>query len=282
MTASPGEYALCVFKGAAVYAVLVGWSLWIGFPLYWLLASALRRPQDGGSSALVPFVDFVPTTQGFERAFVPGSPATQALGNSMFVSIGSACIALVLGAMAGYGLARFQYGTPPANNQRIRLGFLGQRLFPVAVLAVPYLLMFRTLNLLDTPVGILIGEVGFATPFFAWLVCDFFKALPRAVEESAMLDGCSRLGVLRHIVVPLSAPALAAAFTLVFITAWNDYFLALVVTFSQSVTLPLYIQAHPSPAVIVVSILPPVLVGLGAQRVLARGLSFGVIGQPSA
>ena len=265
-----------------MYAVLLGWSLWVSFPLYWLFVSALRRPQDGGPLALVPFVDFVPTTQGLERAFVPGSQASLALTNSVFVSVGSACAALVFGAMAGYGLARFKYRIGPMCNERIRLGFLGQRLFPVAVLAVPYLLLFRTLDLLDSPVGILVGEVGFGTPFFAWLVCDSFKAMPREVEESAMLDGCSRLGVLRHIVVPLSAPALAAAFTLVFISAWNDYFLALVVTFSQSVTLPLYIQAHPTPSVIALSILPPVLVGLGAQRALARGLSFGVVGQSKA
>jgi multiple sugar transport system permease protein len=246
-----------VLKAAAVYGVLLGWSLWIGFPLYWLVAAALR-------------------------SFIPGSLAGLAFANSVFVSVGSACVALVLGAMAGYGLARFNYRLGPISNDRIRLGLLGQRLFPVAVLAVPYLLLFRTLNLLDSPVGILIGEVGFATPFFAWLVCDFFKAMPRDVEESALLDGCSRLGVLRYIVVPLSAPALAAAFTLVFISAWNDYFLALVVTFSQSVTLPLYIQAHPAPSVIVLSILPPVLVGLSAQRALARGLSFGVVGQSKA
>ena len=79
--------------------------------------------------------------------------------------------------------------------------------------------------------------------------------------------------------MPLSAPALAAAFTLILISAWNDYFLALVVTFSQSVTLPLFIQAHPIPSVVVASILPPVLVGLTAQRAFARGLSFGVVGQ---
>src|SRR5438105_575088 len=243
-----------MLKGAAVYTVLLVWSLWIGVPLYWLLVSAMRRPQDVTSASL-------------------------AFGNSVFVSVGSTCVALILGAMAGYGLARFTYRIGPLTNERIRLGFLAQRLFPVAVLGVPYLLLFRTLDLLDSPVGILVGEVGFGTPFLAWLACDSFRALPRDVEESAMLDGCSRLGVLRHVVVPLSAPALAAAFTLIFVSAWNDYFLALVVTFSQSVTLPLYIQAHPAPSVIVLSILPPVLVGLAAQRVLARGLSFGVVGQ---
>ena len=245
-----------MLKRLVVYTVLLAWSLWIGFPLYTLFVMGAR--------------------QGFARAFVPGSLATLALANSVFVSVGSALLAMVLGAMAGYGLARFSYQFGPFTNDRIRLGFLGQRLFPVAVLAVPYLLLFKELDLLDNPLGILIGELGFATPFFAWLVCDFFRSLPRDVEESAMLDGCSRLGVLRHIVVPLSAPAMAAALTVIFIAVWNDYFLALVVTFSQSVTLPLYIQAHPSASVIVLSILPPVLVGLAAQRALARGLSFGV------
>src|ERR1700732_69635 len=129
-----------MLKGAAVYAVLLGWSLWIGFPLYWLLPAAMRRPQDVMLAGL-------------------------AFANSVFVSVGSACLALVLGAMAGYGLARFTYRIGPLTNERIRLGFLGQRLFPIAVLAVPYLLMFRTLDLLDSPVGILVGEVGFGTPF---------------------------------------------------------------------------------------------------------------------
>jgi multiple sugar transport system permease protein len=244
-------------KRLLTYAILLLWSAWIGFPLWWLLAAGWR--------------------QGLLRAFSPGSLSTLALGNSVFVSVGSACIALVLGSMAGYALARFDFGRGLVTKDRIRLTFLGQRMFPAAVLAVPYLLLFRTLNLLDTPTGILVGEVGFGTPFLAWLVCDSFRSMPRDVEESAMLDGCTRLGVLRHIVVPLSAPALAAAFTLVFIAAWNDYFLALVVTFSQSVTLPLYIQARPMPAVIVVSLIPPVLVGICAQRALARGLSFGLV-----
>ena len=79
-----------------------------------------------------------------------------------------------------------------------------------------------------------------------------------------------------------TAPGLAAAFTLVFISAWNDYFLALVITFSQSVTLPLYIQAHPQPSVIAASIVPPVVVGLVAQRALTRGLSLGVVDRSGA
>ena len=90
-----------------------------------------------------------------------------------------------------------------------------------------------------------------------------------------MIDGCGRLQVLRYIVFPLSAPGLVAAFILIFLGAWNDYVLALVVTFSQSVTLPLYLQAHPNATVALVSIVPPALLGLAAQRYVVRGLSFG-------
>ena len=270
-------------RSIASYTILLVWAGWIGLPLYWLVVSALRRPQDGGGRvALVPFVEFAPSIDGLVRAFAPGSLAALALTNSVIVSVGSAVLALAFGAMAGYGLARFDYRFWIVSNDRLRTAFLAQRMFPVAVLAVPYLLLFRGLDLLDSSMGILVGEVGFGTPLLTWLVCDFFKRLPREVEESAMLDGCSRLGVLRHIVAPLSAPGLAAAFTLVFISAWNDYFLALVITFSQSVTLPLYIQAHPQPSVIVASIVPPVVVGLVAQRALTRGLSFGVVDRSSA
>jgi multiple sugar transport system permease protein len=259
-------------KAVAVYAVLLGWSLWIGYPLYWLFITPFKPSPRAGN---LPFVDFIPTVRSFVTTFRPGSDPNLALTNSIIVSVSAACIALVLGAAAGYALARFRYQVGPVTNDRLSFFFLAQRLFPVAVLSVPYLILFRTLNLLDTPLAIVLGEIGFGTPFVAWLIRDFFVALPRDVEDSAMIDGCSRLQVLRYILFPLSAPGLVAAFTLIFLGAWNDYVLALVVTFSQSVTLPLYLQAHPNATVALVSIIPPALLGLASQRYLIRGLSFG-------
>jgi multiple sugar transport system permease protein len=255
-----------------VYAILLGWSLWIGYPLYWLLVDAIKPSSRSGN---VPFVDFAPTLRAVATAFRPGADARLALVNSIVVAVSAAAIALVLGGMAGYALARFRYRAGPVTNDRLSFFFLAQRLFPIAVLAVPYLILFRTLNLLDTQAAMVLGEIGFGTPFVAWLVRDFFLGLPLDVEESAMVDGCNRLQVLRHIAFPLGASGLTAAFILIFLGAWNDYVLALVVTFSQSVTLPLYIQAHPSAAVAVVAVLPPLMVGLLSHRHLVRGLSFG-------
>jgi multiple sugar transport system permease protein len=184
-------------------------------------------------------------------------------------------MALVLGATAGYALARFRYTVGPITNDRLSFFFLVQRMVPVGVLAVPLLILYRDMGLLDTQVGMIVAEIGFGTPFVAWLVRDFFSALPRDVEDSALVDGCNRLQVLRHIAFPLGAPGLVAAFVVIFLGAWNDYVLALVITFSQAVTLPLYLQAHPSATVALVAIVPPALVGLATQRYLIRGLSFG-------
>jgi multiple sugar transport system permease protein len=262
-------------KAIGVYTVLLGWTVWIGYPLYWLVVAPFKPSARDGN---LPFVDFVPTLRSFATTFRPGTDARVALTNSVVVSVSAACIALILGAMAGYALARFRYRVGPITNERLSFFFLAQRLFPVAILSVPYLLLFRTLNLLDTPFALVLGEIGFGTPFVAWLIRDFFISLPRDVEESALIDGCNRVQVLRHIVFPLSAPGLVAAFILIFLGAWNDYVLALVVTFSQSVTLPLYLQAHPNATVALVSILPPALIGLIAQRYLIRGLSFGAAG----
>jgi multiple sugar transport system permease protein len=266
-------------KTIGIYAILFGWTLWIAYPLYWLVIAPFKPSARVGN---VPFVDFMPTVRSFVTTFRPGTDAHLALTNSIIVSVSSACVALLLGSMAGYALARFRYRVGPLTNDRLSFFFLAQRLFPVAILSVPYLILFRSLNLLDTPLAIALGEIGFGTPFVAWLIRDFFVNLPKDVEESAMIDGCSRLQVLRHIVFPLAAPGLVAAFILIFLGAWNDYVLALVVTFSQSVTLPLYLSAHPNATVALVSIIPPVLIGLASQRYLIRGLSFGAASRERA
>jgi multiple sugar transport system permease protein len=177
-------------KTVGVYCVLLGWTLWIAYPLYWLLITPFKPSSRVGN---LPFIDFIPTVRSFATTFRPGADARLALTNSVVVSVSAACIALVLGAMAGYALARFRYRVGPVTNDRLSFFFLAQRLFPIAILCVPYLILFRTLNLLDTPLALVLGEIGFGTPFVAWLIRDFFIALPRDVEDSAMIDGCSRL-----------------------------------------------------------------------------------------
>jgi multiple sugar transport system permease protein len=279
-------------KLALVYGILVIWTIWLAFPLYWLLIAAFKTPLAVSEGATyLPWVDFQPTTAAFTTIFLNGYGQTDAykpFANSIVISFGSAFLALIIGSMAGYGLARFNYQVGKVTNYQIRFFFISQRMFPIAVLAVPFLIMFRELGLLDTQLGMIIGEIGFGTPFVAWIVRDFFAGLPKEIEESALIDGCSRLQVLRHIAFPLGAPGLVAAFILIFIGSWNDYFLALVLTFAQSITIPLFIQVQAQyvtgvtpwaniAVITLVSILPPVVAGLALQRYITRGLTFGAV-----
>jgi multiple sugar transport system permease protein len=281
-----------LIKSVVVYVILLGWTAWLAFPLYWLVIAAFKPPLAVSAGATyLPFVDFTPTLKAFNSIFLGGMGSTDPsipFSNSIIISFGSSFIALIIGAMAGYGLARFTYKVGQIGNYQISFFFISQRMFPVAVLAVPILIMFRELNLLDTQVGMIIAEIGFGTPFVAWIVRDFFAGLPKEIEESALIDGCSRLQVLQHIAFPLGAPGLVAAFILIFIGSWNDYFLALVLTFARSITIPLFIQVQAQyvtgvtpwaniAVITLVSILPPVIAGLALQRYITRGLTFGAV-----
>jgi len=278
-------------KLIGTYAILVAWTVWLAFPLYWLFIAAFKTPLAQSQRATyVPFLDFQPTLNAWVTVF--GSkggldPRTPFM-NSVIISCGAGVIALVVGSMAGYALARFHFRIVKIDNDRISTFLVSQRMFPVAVLAVPFLIMYREMSLLDTQIGMIIAEIGFATPFVAWLIRDFFASLPREVEESALIDGCNRLQVLRHIAFPLGAPGLVAAFILIFIGAWNNYFLALVLTFSDAITVPLFIQTQAQyvtgitpwaniAVITLVSILPPVIAGLLLQRYLTHGLTFGAV-----
>jgi multiple sugar transport system permease protein len=238
----------------------------------------------------IPWVDFTPTVNAFQNVFgrAAGLDPRQPFANSVFISTGAGIVALIIGSMAGYALARFSYHVGRVDNDQISNFFLSQRFFPVAVLAVPFLILYREMSLLDTQIGMIIAEIGFGTPFVAWLMRDFFASLPREVEESALIDGGTRLQVLRYIVFPLGAPGLVAAFILIFIGSWNNYFLALVLTFSDAVTVPLFIQTQAQyvtgitpwaniAVITLVSILPPVVAGLLLQRYLTHGLTFGAV-----
>lgn len=278
-------------KLVGTYAVLLGWTLWLAFPLYWLVIAAFKTPLAQSQRATyLPFIDFQPTLNAWVSVFGTkgGLDPRTPFMNSVIISCGAGVIALVVGSMAGYALARFHFRIGKIDNDRISTFLVSQRMFPVAVLAVPFLIMYREMSLLDTQIGMIIAEIGFATPFVAWLIRDFFASLPREVEESALIDGCNRLQVLRYIAFPLGAPGLVAAFILIFIGAWNNYFLALVLTFSDAITVPLFIQTQAQyvtgitpwaniAVITLVSILPPVIAGLLLQRYLTHGLTFGAV-----
>ncbi len=265
-----------------VYTTLIAWTLVVGIPIYWLIITAIKHPQDiSAGASFIPWVDFQPRLNSFASVFGGrGESNRWPLINSALVALSTAAISTVIGSAGGYALARFSFRIGPWGNDAIAFGFLIQRMFPPAILLIPFLLLYRTLNLLDTLPGLILAYCAFNIPFVVWIMRDFFRSLPVDIEESAMIDGCSHFGVLWRIAIPLSAPGFVTAFVLVMIASWNEFLFALTFTFIKAVTLPLILAGSgygSLAALTLVSALPVVIMGLALERYIARGLTFGAV-----
>ncbi|MCZ0937562.1 MAG: carbohydrate ABC transporter permease [Caldilineaceae bacterium] len=271
------------------YVILVGWTFVVGIPTYWLFITAFKRPEAINRGATYfPWIDFQPSLLAFYDVFViQGLANSRPFVNSVVVALATATISTVIGGAGGYALARFPFRAGPLNNDRIAFGFLIQRMFPPAVLLIPFLILFRTLRLLDTREGLVLVYCAFSIPFVVWMMRDFFRSLPVEIEESALIDGCNRLGVLFRIAIPLSAPGFVTAFVLVMIGSWNEFLFALTFMFNKAVTLPLYLTLQTSiqagteywnmAVIAIFSILPVAVAGMLLERYITRGLTFGAV-----
>src|SRR5262249_1705855 len=198
--------------------------------------------------------------------------------NSVIVAFASASIALVIGSMAGYALARFKFGR---HNDTIVLGFMSQRVFPGALFILAFLVMFRDLKLLDTRLALIIVYTSGAIPFIVWVMRDFFESLPVEIEESALIDGASRLIVIFRIAMPLAAPGLVAVFVLSLIGAWNEYLVAVTLSFREAITIPLFMGMQVTQtgytewwnmsAIALVSVIPVMAAGMLLEKYITGG-----------
>ncbi|RIK39515.1 MAG: sugar ABC transporter permease [Chloroflexi bacterium] len=268
------------------YTVLVIWSLILFFPMYWVMITSFKNQVDlAVRSTYLPFVDFQPSLHAWRYLLVERLSWFMApFMNSVVVAFVSSTIALVIGALAGYGLARFNYGR---HNNTIVLAFMSQRMFPGALFILAFLVMFRELRLLDTRTALIIVYASGAIPFVVWVMRDFFESLPVEIEESAMIDGASRLGVVFRIAMPLAAPGLVAVFVLSLIGAWNEYLVALTLTFREAITIPLFMQMQVSmtgmtqwwnmSAIALISVIPVVIAGMALEKYITSGLTFGAL-----
>ena len=268
------------------YSILILWSVVLFFPIYWVVITSFKNVVAMAVKATyIPYVDFEPSLHAWNYLFVERlSWFMVPFMNSLVVAFVSSIIALVIGGMAGYALARFRFGR---HNNSIVLAFMSQRIFPGALFILAFLVMFRELKLLDTRTALIIVYASGAIPFIVWVMRDFFESLPVEVEESALIDGCSRLGVIFRIAMPLAAPGLVAVFVLSLIGAWNEYLVAVTLTFREAITIPLFMQMQVSQtgytewwnmsAIALVSVIPVVIAGMVLEKYITGGLTFGAL-----
>ena len=275
-------------KGAQIARVIVItiWIICVTFPIYWTLITSFKSQVDiYGGPYYLPGFDFTPNTSAWEYLFTTGSQSFfLGLKNSIIVSLVSSVLALVIGAMAAYGLSRYQYNYLGKDSDGLAFLILSQRMMPPIVAVIALFIMFSSLSLLDTLGGMILVYTWMNLPITVYLLKDFFAGIPPELEQAAAVDGYSKFDQIRKIVLPLAAPGLATCFTLAFNFAWNEFLFALILTFQKAQTIPVLIssmnaQMKPEWSIIsalgIVAIIPPTIIAVVMDKYLEKGLSFG-------
>jgi multiple sugar transport system permease protein len=265
--------------------VLVVFSAWTMFPIFWALVTSFKFTGDAYDPTFIPWVQFKPTLQGWHFVFVTAGERTfRSLRNSIVIAFFSSAAVLVLGSMAGYALARFVFRR--WKNNDIAVWILSNRMFPPVAILIPYFLIMRTLRLLDNPLSIIIAHTILNLPLGVWLMIDFFKDLPKDLDDAALIDGCSFLGAFFRIALPLVAPGLVAVFMLSFIFSWNEFIFVLVLGFNKAITIPITIAGALTTkglefwkvaTMSLIGVIPVVVLATLISRFLIRGLTMGAI-----
>jgi len=220
------------------------------------------------------------------RAVVGSRAAEQTLpgmANSLIAATGTAALNVILGTLAGYSLARLDF----RGRSILLVVYLGSRMLPGIAVIVPLYLTVRTLGLIDHLGALVITYLTFTLPFTIWLLKSYFQAIPRSIEEAAVIDGCSWLQMLRHVLVPAAAPGLVAAAMFAFMTAWNDYLFAVILTSTiASKTMPVVVAGFATDVTTertlmaasgVLAVVPPLVLAFFFQRLIVQGLTSGAV-----
>ena len=262
-----------------IAAIFTGFCL---FPFYVIVTTALKT--ETAIFAWPPVWSFKPTLQSFYNAlFVFGGRSVISyLINSVIVSAVSTLLAVVLGAMAAYGFARFSF----AGKRHLAFWILSTRFAPPVAFIVPIYLMVQKAGLLDSHVALILIYTAMNLSLVIWILRGFFSEIPIEIEEAALVDGYSRLQIFWRVALPLVRPGIVSTAILSAIFSWNEFLYAMVLTQSKAATLPVYLAGFSNSmglawgeymAVGTMAVLPILVFTFVLQKHLVRGLTFGAV-----
>lgn len=283
-------------KQVLIYAALVFWAFVSLFPVYWTITTSMKVAKDVQLGHLIPWVDFQPNWLGWRSLGLSpdtiGNVSTvrdefvQRFMNSVVTAVGASVLAVLIGALAAYGLSRFRYKFLWLRNNDIAFFFLSQLILPPVVLALPFLVLYRELALLDSTIGLILLYTLSVLPIVIWIMKDQFDTIPTELDEAAQVDGLSSWGTFFRIILPMALPGMVAAFILSLILCWNEYFFAALLTSSNAKTLPVMVASQTGSqginwwsmaALSTAAIMPLVLVGIMLERYIIKGLTAGAV-----
>jgi len=270
-------------KRVLIWVIVVILLIWTLFPFYWAFISSIKNPADNYGNKWLPFVSFTPTLQPW-RDLWSVREIRDSMLNSVIVSVGAATIAVLLGTLAAYGIARFRFHRP--QNGSLTTWFLSQRVLLPVIFVTPYFLIFLQFGLLDTLWGLVLLNATFNLAFPVIILTQMFREVPIELEEAAQIDGESRLGIFLKIAVPLVLPGLVVSWILCLAFSWNEFLFGFSMTQTAARVMPVYLaggdqtrgvdfQAIGTRMLLTASV--PLVAALLAQRYIVRGLSLGAV-----
>jgi ABC-type glycerol-3-phosphate transport system permease component len=248
----------------------------VAFPYAWVVLASFKGPADLNDPARLVFS---PTLDNWREVVAGGILRSAAV--SLVVGVVTVGTSLVAGTMGAYAISRWRAGGPIT-----RFGILLSELLPPAVLVVPLFLLAFRFGLRDTPVAVIASHLTFVLPVVTWFMIGFFDAVPRELEEQALVDGYGRFQAFLRVVLPQVMPGIGAAAIFGFVLSWNDLFYALVLAGGRAKTLPVAIAGFNTfrgvelgamSAAILVSVVPVLVASFLVQRHLIRGISRGAL-----
>jgi multiple sugar transport system permease protein len=279
-----------------IYTALILWTIIALFPIFWTFSTSFKVAKDVQLGHIIPWVDFTPSWLGLraiglspDTIFTESTPRAEFIKrfwNSIQASIGASILALILGSMAAYGLSRYSYHWKIWKNRDISFFFLSQLILPPVVLAMPFLVLYKELALLDSMIGLILIYTLSVLPIVIWIMKDQFDTIPQELEQAALVDGCSIWGAFFRIILPIALPGMVAAFILSVILCWNEYFFAALLTSSYAKTLPVMVASQTGSqgiswwsmaALSSAAILPLIIIGIFLERYIVKGLTTGSV-----
>ena len=269
-----------------VWGTIVVLLIWTLIPFYWAFISSIKDPsgKDNYGNKWLPWVSFEPTLQPWRNLFEGTSGIGDGMINSAIISVGGATIAVVLGTLAAYGIARFRFFRP--RNGSLTTWFLSQRVLPPVIFVTPFYLIFVQLNLNDTVWALILLNATFNLPFPVIILTQMFREVPIELEEAAQVDGASRFRIFLRIATPLVLPGIVVAWILCLAFSWNEFLFGFAMTTNEARPVTVFLaggdqtrgvnfQEIGTRMLVVASV--PTIAALLVQRYIVRGLSLGAV-----
>ncbi|MFF7712284.1 ABC transporter permease subunit [Streptomyces sp. NPDC007988] len=267
---------------AGQYLALLAYLVFLAFPFLWLLSTAFKPPRELGS--LHPsWIPDEPTLANFRQAF-DEQPLLRAAGNSLLIALCAAVVAVLVATPAAYVAARHRGGLAKAATGWAVVS----QAFPFVLLIIPLFLILKNLRLVDTVTGLVLVYVVWSLPFALWMLIGYVRAVPTELEEAAAVDGAGRVRTLVSVTAPLLAPGVAATAMFAFVTAWNEFFFALVLLKTpEKQTLPVVLthflgaegvaDLGPLAAAAFLATIPSLVIFAIVQRRITGGMLAGAV-----